>query len=79
MLYFFAETKGVALTKTRFRTIFRTRWAEVRNTILRLFKTLQEEGSVKEQTRPRVPTVPSLEAVEEHTYLLHGAESWLRS
>jgi hypothetical protein len=54
------ETKSVAATKTIFQTIFRTCWAAVRNTIIRLFRTILGEVNVKEEKLPRAPNLLKL-------------------
>jgi hypothetical protein len=48
----------------RFLTIFQTHWAPARNTILCLFKTTEEEWSVKEEKHLHAPTVWPPEAVQ---------------
>jgi hypothetical protein len=43
---------------------FHSCWAPARNTVLRLYRKLEEEGSVKEGKRPRAPALGSPENVE---------------
>jgi hypothetical protein len=61
----FAKMKRVTNTQRRFQTIFRTRCTRARNTTLRLFISFEEEGSVKEEKRPRTPNVRSPAAAED--------------
>jgi hypothetical protein len=62
--FFFYKRKALQPRKRDFRLFFRTRWAAARNTILRLFKTIHEEVSVKEEKLPPAPNLPSPEAVD---------------
>lgn len=64
VLVLFAEMKNVTAKKRRFRTIFRTRCTRARNITLRLFKTYEEKGCVKDEKLPRTPNVRSPAAVE---------------
>ncbi|KDR23683.1 hypothetical protein L798_11158 [Zootermopsis nevadensis] len=64
LVLLYAETKSVTVTKRRFRQHFGTRWAPAKNTIYRLFRQFENNGTVLEPKRRRVSQVRSPENVE---------------
>jgi hypothetical protein len=65
VLVWSAETKSVTNRQRIFRTNFRTRYTRARNATPRLFTTFEEERSVKEEKRLRIPNVQTPAAAED--------------
>ncbi|PSN34684.1 hypothetical protein C0J52_24337 [Blattella germanica] len=59
----YADLKSLAATQRRFRAAFHTHWAPSRNTILRLYRKLEAEGTLLESERPRTAPVRSPENI----------------
>lgn len=65
VLVSFAEMKCVTFAQRRLWTIFRTRCTRAKKTALRLCTQFEEEGSVKNEKRPRTLKVRSLAAEDD--------------